>query len=89
MTATGMRSKRRGGDWTDGHQYLFIEKIGRSEGAHADGNQTTDGSNITFRYNNIYMPESGSPARPVLRTSRTPRSCSGSPSPTWSSRTIG
>ena len=42
----------------------FIEKLGRSEKAHADGNQTRGGSNITFRYNNIYMPYPGTPNYP-------------------------
>lgn len=42
----------------------FIEKLGTDEGAHADGNQTRGGSNITFRYNNIYMPNPGTPSYP-------------------------
>jgi hypothetical protein len=42
----------------------FIEKLGSGEGAHADGNQTRGGSNITFRYNNIYMPSPGTPSYP-------------------------
>ncbi len=42
----------------------FIEKLGRAEAAHADGNQTRGGSNITFRYNNIYMPYPGTPNYP-------------------------
>jgi hypothetical protein len=42
----------------------FIEKLGTAEGAHADGNQTRGGSNITFRYNNIYMPNPGTPSYP-------------------------
>jgi hypothetical protein len=42
----------------------FIEKLGRGDGAHADGNQTRGGSNITFRYNNIYMPYSGTAGYP-------------------------
>lgn len=42
----------------------FIEKLGRGDAAHADGNQTRGGSNITFRYNNIYMPYPGTPGYP-------------------------
>ena len=36
----------------------------RKVDSHADGNQTRGGSNITFRYNNIYMPVSGTPEYP-------------------------
>jgi hypothetical protein len=42
----------------------FIEKLGTNAEAHADGNQTQGGSNITFRYNNIYMPHPGTPSYP-------------------------
>jgi hypothetical protein len=42
----------------------FIEKLGAAPEAHADGNQTRGGSNITFRYNNIYMPAPGTPKYP-------------------------
>jgi hypothetical protein len=42
----------------------FIEKIGKKTDAHADGNQTRGGSNITFRYNNIYIPHPGTPEYP-------------------------
>ena len=42
----------------------FIEKLGTSEGAHADGNQTHGGSNITFRDNNIYVPSPETPSYP-------------------------
>jgi hypothetical protein len=42
----------------------FIEKLGTDPEAHADGNQTRGGSNITFRYNNIYMPAPGTPKYP-------------------------
>lgn len=42
----------------------FIEKLGRGEGAHADGNQTQGGADITFRYNNIYVPSPGTPGYP-------------------------
>jgi hypothetical protein len=42
----------------------FIEKIGMRPDSHADGNQTRGGSNITFRYNNIYMPHPGTPRYP-------------------------
>jgi hypothetical protein len=45
-------------------EYSFIEKLGRKAGSHADGNQTRGGSNITFRYNNIYMPYPGTPDYP-------------------------
>jgi hypothetical protein len=45
-------------------EYCFVEKLGRGDGAHADGNQTRGGSNITFRYNNIYMPSPGTPNYP-------------------------
>jgi hypothetical protein len=45
-------------------EYCFIEKLGKGDGAHADGNQTRGGSNITFRYNNIYMPNPGTPNFP-------------------------
>ncbi len=45
-------------------EYSFIEKLGRKVDSHADGNQTRGGSNITFRYNNIYMPVSGTPEYP-------------------------
>jgi hypothetical protein len=45
-------------------EYCFIEKVGKSADAHADGNQTRGGSNITFRYNNIYMPFQGTPNSP-------------------------
>lgn len=41
-------------------EYSFIEKLGRKPDSHADGNQTRGGSNITFRYNNIWMPVPGS-----------------------------
>jgi hypothetical protein len=42
----------------------FLERLGMNPGAHADGNQTRGGSNITFRYNNIYMPYPGTPDYP-------------------------
>lgn len=42
----------------------FIEKLGKADGAHADGNQTRGGSSITFRHNNIYMPSPGTPSYP-------------------------
>jgi len=45
-------------------EHCFIEKIGMLPDAHADGNQTRGGSNITFRYNNIYMPHPGTPTYP-------------------------
>ncbi len=42
----------------------FIEKLGRGAEAHADGNQTRGGANITFRCNNIYMPYPGTMGYP-------------------------
>ena len=42
----------------------FIEKLGMGAAAHADGVQTRGGSNITFRYNNIWMPHPGTPNYP-------------------------
>jgi hypothetical protein len=45
-------------------EQCFIEKLGTKPGAHADGNQTRGGSNITFRYNNIWMPAPGTPNYP-------------------------
>jgi hypothetical protein len=45
-------------------EYCFIEKLGMESGAHADGNQTIGGSNVTFRYNNIWMPAPGTPNYP-------------------------
>ncbi|MDB4278391.1 right-handed parallel beta-helix repeat-containing protein [Deltaproteobacteria bacterium] len=45
-------------------EHCFIEKLGKKADAHADGNQTRGGSNITFRYNNIYMPAPGTPNYP-------------------------
>ncbi len=43
-------------------EYSFVEKLGL-KGGHTDGNQTIGGSNITFRYNNIFMPVNNSPYR--------------------------
>jgi hypothetical protein len=45
-------------------EYCFIEKLGTKADAHADGNQTRGGSNITFRYNNIWIPVPGTPNYP-------------------------
>jgi hypothetical protein len=45
-------------------EYCFIEKLGTKADAHADGNQTRGGSNITFRYNNIWIPVPGKPNYP-------------------------
>jgi hypothetical protein len=45
-------------------EQCFIEKLGTKPDAHADGNQTRGGSNITFRYNNIWMPAPGTPNYP-------------------------
>jgi hypothetical protein len=43
----------------------FIEKLGKGDGAHADGNQTRGATaTITFRQNNIWMPVSGTPNYP-------------------------
>jgi hypothetical protein len=44
-------------------EYSFIERVG-APGAHADANQSRGGSNITFRYNNLYMPYPGTPNYP-------------------------
>ncbi len=41
-------------------EYCFFEKLRIKPDAHADGNQTINGSNITFRYNNIWVPVVGS-----------------------------
>jgi len=50
-------------------EYSFLEKAGADGEGHADGNQTATGSgsngsnsNITFRYNNIWMPSPGTPS---------------------------
>jgi hypothetical protein len=40
-------------------EWSFLEKLGTAPDAHADGNQTRGGSNITFRYNNMWMPAPG------------------------------
>ena len=45
-------------------EYSFVEKIGVKPDAHADGNQSRGGANITFRYNNIFMPHPGTPNYP-------------------------
>jgi hypothetical protein len=45
-------------------EYSFIEKLGTGAEAHADGNQTRGGSNITFRFNNIFLPAPGTPRYP-------------------------
>ena len=45
-------------------EYSFIEKLGTGDDAHADGNQTRGGSNITFRYNYIFLPAPGTPKYP-------------------------
>jgi len=42
----------------------FIEKLGMVAGAHADGNQSYSGTNITFRGNNFWMPHPGTPNYP-------------------------
>lgn len=46
-------------------EYSFIEKLGKADGAHADGVQS-EGSvaNVTIRYNNFYMPYPGTPEYP-------------------------
>jgi hypothetical protein len=38
--------------------------VSPNEGSRADGNQTRGGSNVTFRYNNIYMPYPSTPNYP-------------------------
>jgi len=40
-------------------EYSFVEKIGMTVDSHADANQCTGGSNITFRYNNMWIPAEG------------------------------
>jgi hypothetical protein len=47
-------------------EYSFIERLGSRPEAHADANQTFGGSNITFRYNNFYVPN----AVPGFHTNR-------------------
>ena len=42
----------------------FIEKLGMNDRAHADGNQSRGVKNVTFRYNNFYMPHPGTPEYP-------------------------
>ena len=42
----------------------FIEKVGTNASAHADGNQSYAGNNITFRGNNFWMPHPGTPNFP-------------------------
>jgi hypothetical protein len=42
----------------------FIEKLGKVADAHADGNQSYYGNNITFRGNNFWMPHPGTPNYP-------------------------
>ncbi len=36
--------------------YSWIHHLGKNDGAHADGNQSRSGGNITFLYNNCDMP---------------------------------
>lgn len=43
-------------------EYSFVTRLGTAEGSHADGNQSVTGSNLTFRYNNFYMPVPGTEA---------------------------
>lgn len=45
-------------------EFCFVEKLGTGEDAHADGNQTRGGANITFRYNNFFLPSPGTPNYP-------------------------
>lgn len=44
-------------------EYCWFHHLGTLDGAHADGNQTYDGHDITFRYNNFDLPHplSGNP----------------------------
>ncbi len=58
----GLKAQGSGGPTLVEHSY--IHRLGRGDGAHADGNQTRGGSNITFRCNNIYMPSPGTPDYP-------------------------
>jgi hypothetical protein len=61
----GIKAKGSGGPTLV--EYSFIEKMGPGDGAHGDGVQTTGaGNDITFRYNNIYMPWCGTgPSNPA------------------------
>lgn len=43
-------------------EYNYITRLGNDEGSHADGNQSVKAKNLTFRYNNFYMPYPGSEA---------------------------
>ena len=49
-------------------EYCFVEKMGLSDGAHADALQVSgvsDGSyDVTLQYNNFYMPAPGTPEHP-------------------------
>jgi len=42
----------------------WIHRLGKTADAHADGNQTRSGKNLTFRGNNFDMPNPGSPNYP-------------------------
>ena len=55
MGGDGMKTQGSGGPTLV--EYSFIEKIGTNVDSHADCNQiSTYGSNITFRYNNCWIP---------------------------------
>ena len=49
-------------------EHCFIESMGLSSGAHADGMQVANtaaaGYNVTLQYNNFFMPVPGSPDHP-------------------------
>jgi hypothetical protein len=59
----GLKVQGRGGPVLV--EYSFIEKLGRASDAHADGVQSDGGAdNVTFRYNNFWMPHPGTPNYP-------------------------
>ena len=64
----GLRPEGVGGSGPTLVEYCFIEKMGLSNGAHADALQVSgvsEGSyDVTLRYNNFYMPAPGTPEHP-------------------------
>ena len=62
FTARRLNIHHSGGDGIKAEGNVLVEgcwihHLGMNPGAHADGNQTRNGSNIVFRGNNIDMPE--------------------------------
>lgn len=47
-------------------EFNFVTKLGTGEGSHADGNQSVIGTDLTFRYNNFYMPVPGTEAHDAM-----------------------